>query len=72
MAAIDFYTVEIWTRSDLTTFYLGFVMELKSRRFHFAGCTTSPHEAWIQNMARELTNSEGGVPHWQTLLDHGS
>ena len=68
MAAIDFYTVEIWTRSDLTTFYLVFVMELKSRRFHFAGCTTSPHEAWIQNMARELTNSEGGVPTGKRYL----
>jgi hypothetical protein len=28
MAAIDFTTVEVWTKGGLTTFYLLFVMEL--------------------------------------------
>lgn len=60
MAAIDFTTVEVWTKSGLVTFYLLFVMELKTRRVHFAGCTTSPHEAWIKQIARELTNCEDG------------
>tara|TARA_Y100000385_G_scaffold251581_1_gene274474 strand:+ start:114 stop:869 length:756 start_codon:yes stop_codon:yes gene_type:complete len=60
MAAIDVTTIEVWTKSGLTTFYLLFVMELKTRRVHFAGCTTSPHEAWMKNMARELTNCEDG------------
>jgi putative transposase len=60
MAAIDFTTVEVWTKSGLTTFYLLFVMELTTRRVHFAGCTTSPHEAWMKQMARELTNCEDG------------
>ena len=41
-------------------FYLLFVMELKTRRVHFAGCTTSPHESWMQQTARELTNCEDG------------
>ena len=36
MAAIDFTTVEVWTKSGLVTFYLLFVMELKTRRVHFA------------------------------------
>jgi putative transposase len=58
MAAIDFTTVEAWTKSGLVTFYLLFVMELKTRRVYFAGCTTSPHEAWMKQMARELTNHE--------------
>ncbi len=35
-------------------------MELKTRRVHFAGCTTSPDEAWVKQMARELTNHEDG------------
>ena len=42
MATIDFRTVEVWTKSGLTTFYLLFVMELKTRRVNFAGCTTNP------------------------------
>ena len=60
MAAIDFTTVEVWTKSGLVTFYLLFVMELKTRRVHFAGCTTSPNEDWMKQAARELTNCEDG------------
>ena len=32
LAAIDFTTIEVWTKSGLVTFYLLFVLELKSRR----------------------------------------
>ena len=35
-------------------------MELKTRRVHFAGCTPSPHEDWMKQVARELTNFEDG------------
>jgi hypothetical protein len=34
LAAIDFTTIEVWTKSGLITFYLLFVMELKTRRVH--------------------------------------
>ena len=60
LAAIDFTTVEVWTKGGLVTFYLLFVMELKTRRVHFAGCTVNPHEAWMKQTARELTNFEDG------------
>ena len=56
LAAIDFTTVEVWTKGGLVTFYLLFVMELRTRRVHFAGCTTSPDEAWMKQAARELTS----------------
>ena len=60
MAAIDFTTVEVWTKGGLTTFYLLCVMELKTRRVACAGCTTNPNEAWMKTIARELTNHEDG------------
>jgi len=60
MASIDFTTVEVWTTSSLTLFYLLFVMELKTRRVNFAGYTTNPNEAWMKAIARELTNHEDG------------
>jgi len=41
MAAIEFTTVEVWTKGDLTTFYLLFVRELKTRRVKLAGCTNN-------------------------------
>ena len=60
LAAIDFTTIEIWTRSGLVTFYLLFVMELQTRRVHWAGCTPHPHEAWMKQTARELTSAGDG------------
>jgi putative transposase len=68
IAAIDFTSVEVWTKSGLVTFYLLFVMEMKTRRVHFAGCTTSPHETWVKQMARELTNHEDGFLNGKQYL----
>lgn len=67
-AAIDFTSVEVWTTRGLTTFYLLFVMELKTRRVHFAGCTTSPHEAWVIQAARELTSFDAGFLNGKQFL----
>ena len=60
LAAIDFTTVEVWTKGGLVTFYLLLVMELKTRRVHFAGCTPHPNEAWMQQIARNLTDPFDG------------
>ena len=60
LAAIDFTTVEVWTKGGLVTYYLLFVMELKTRRVHFAGCTARPFEAWMKQTARELTSCDDG------------
>ena len=60
LAAIDFTTIEVWTRNGLVTFYLLFVIELKTRRVHFAGCTPNPAEAWMTQIARNLTDPIDG------------
>ena len=60
LAAIDFTTVEVWTKNGLVTFYLLFAMELTTRRVHFAGCTANPNEAWMKQAARELTACADG------------
>ena len=60
LAAIDFTTIEVWTKGGLVTYYLLFVMELKTRRINFAGCTVHPDEAWMKQVARNLTNFEDG------------
>ena len=60
LAAIDFTTVEVWTKGGLVTLYLLFVMELKTRRVQFAGCTTNRNELWMQQTARELTAFDDG------------
>jgi putative transposase len=60
LSAIDFTTIEVWTRQGLTTFYLLFAIELKSRRVCLAGCTTNPIEPWMLQIARNLTDCEDG------------
>jgi putative transposase len=60
LAAIDFTTVEVWTKTGLVTFYLLFVMELATRRVHFAGCSTNPDQGWMKQVARNLTDAEDG------------
>lgn len=72
LAAIDFTSVEVWTRGGLVTFYLLFVMELATRRVHLAGCTPNPDEPWMKQTARNLTDAEGGFLNGKRyiLIDH--
>jgi transposase InsO family protein len=60
LASTDFTTVEVWTRNGLVTFYLLFVMELRTRKVHFAGLTASPDDKWMKQMARNLTDAHDG------------
>ncbi|MBU1701045.1 MAG: DDE-type integrase/transposase/recombinase [Candidatus Eisenbacteria bacterium] len=60
LAAIDFTTIEVWTKGGLVTYYLLFAIELSTRRVHFAGCTTNPHEGWIKQVGRNLTDPDDG------------
>ena len=60
LGAIDFTTIEVWTKGGLVTFYLLFVMELKTRHVHFAGCTLNPDEIWMKQIAKNWTDCENG------------
>lgn len=60
LASIDFTTVEVWTKGGLVTFYLLLVMELKTRRVHFAGATTTPDAAWMKQVAKNFTDCQDG------------
>jgi putative transposase len=60
LAAVDFTTVEVWTKNGLATYYLLFTMRLATRRVCFAGLTLSPHSGWMQQVARNLTDSIDG------------
>ena len=68
LGAIDFTTMEVWTKGGLVTYYLLFVMEVATRRVHFAGCTPNPSEAWMKQIARNLTDAEDGFLNGKRYL----
>jgi putative transposase len=68
LAAVDFTSVEVWTPRGLITFYLLFVIQLKTRRVCFAGYTTSPNDAWMKQVARNLIDDEDGFLKDSRLL----
>ena len=60
-AASDFFSIEVWTGRGLVTHYVLFVISLADRIVHIAGITTQPDEAWMLQVARNLTDEEGGA-----------
>ena len=60
LAAVDFFTAEVWTAAGLTTYYVLTCMRVASRRVCIAGITTSPDQRWMEHMARTLSLSEVG------------
>ncbi len=56
--ATNFTTAEVWARKKLATFYILAVMQLKTRRVHIAGITSSPNATWMKQVYRNLTDSE--------------
>ena len=60
LAAIDFTTIEVWTRGGLVTYYLLMVMEIATRRVYFAGATPNPDSIWMQQIVRNLTDVKEG------------
>ena len=57
---MDFFTTEVWTPRGLTTYYVLFLIDLKTRRTHVAGITTAPDTAFMPQMARNLTDPVDG------------
>src|SRR5256886_11705723 len=71
LVATDFFTAEVWTLGGLVTYYVLFFLHLGSRQVHVAGVTPHPNEAWMIQMARNVTMEEWGfLPPGQYLI-HG-
>ena len=60
LAGTDFFTVEVLTLRGLVTFYVLFFIHLESRRVEVAGITSHPNEAWMMQIARNVTMDEWG------------
>ncbi len=65
VAATDFFATEVWTPFGLKTYYVLFVIDLKTRRVEIAGITRHPTDAFVAQVARNLTDVADGF-----LKDH--
>ncbi len=60
LVATDFFTTEVWTLGGLVTYYVLFFIHLSSRQVHVAGVTPHPNQAWMMQIARNVTMEEWG------------
>jgi len=60
LAGTDFFSVEVLTLRGLVTYYVLFFIRLESRRVEIAGITQHPNEAWMKQIARNVTMDEWG------------
>lgn len=70
LASTDFFTVEVATWQGLVTYYVLVVMEVSTRRVEIAGITPHPHEAFMIQSARQLTDHFDGFLLGKRYLIH--
>jgi transposase InsO family protein len=74
IAAADFFTTEVWTARGLARYFTLFVIDIATRRVHVAGTTAHPTSAWMEQIARNLTDCEEGFLTGKRflILDRGA
>jgi len=70
IAAMDFFTVEVWTAKGLTRFHVLFVIDLSTRRVEIAGISDRPHGAWVQRVLKRMTDDFDGFLRNHKFLIH--
>ena len=70
LAATDLFTLEVLTLGGLKRYFVLFVLELKTRRVKIAGIHRQPHGAWMEQMARDLTDAVDGLLRRKRYLIH--
>ena len=70
LAACDLFTVEVLTLTGLRRYLVFFVLELKTRRVTIAGIHPQPGGAWMEQMARTLTDTVDGFLRTARQLIH--
>ncbi|MGK0170513.1 MAG: putative transposase [Gammaproteobacteria bacterium] len=61
IAATDFFSVEVLTRSGLVRYLVLFIIDLDSRRIEIAGIAPDPDGQWMKQISRNLVDVEDGA-----------
>jgi len=60
IAAIDFFTTEVWTWRGLQTFYTLFAIDHATRTIEVLGTTSNPDSGYMRQIARNITGVASG------------
>ena len=60
LTATDFLSIEVCTLKGLVTYYILFFIDIASRSVHVAGITAHPQNAWMMQVARNITDEDDG------------
>ena len=70
LTACDLFTVEVLTLAGLQRYLVFFVIALQSRRVTIAGIHPQPYGAWMEQMARNVTDPVDGCLRRARYLIH--
>jgi len=70
LAACDLFTVDVLTLAGLQRYLVFFVIALQSRRVTIAGIHPQPYGAWMEQVARKLTDPVDGCLRSARYLIH--
>jgi putative transposase len=70
IVAADFFTIEVWTAKGLQRFIVLFFIELSTRRVEIAGISAAANGLWMNQIARNLTDSVDGLLTGKQHLIH--
>ncbi len=70
LAAVDFFTAEVWTAGGLMTYYVLTCMRVATRSVRIAGITPSPDKRWMEQVARNISFAEIGFLNGCRYLVH--
>ena len=68
LVASDFFSVEVWRLSGLTTYYVLFFIQLSTRTVKIAGIAINPDAVWMMQMGRNMTGEENGLLYGKRKL----
>ena len=60
LAATDFFTAEVWTGAGLITYYVLLFIRVNTRQVYIGSITPHPTEAWMRQVARNVTMDQVG------------
>ncbi len=60
IAATDFFSVEVLTRTGLVRYFVLFVLDLQTRRVEISGIAQQPDGEWMKQIARNSTDCDEG------------